>query len=163
MLHNIFRSDPEARPIAPVAAELFNPDIAASAAAGDAIMVSLAAEVARGDGARAIDAAVALQRGVACSSYVAFFHPLAPQTLRIFFVAPVTPSQTAHGIADKLAALSAPDSGVTAVRGHAAGASARADLQSAFAAAPGAWTLVGSERAGHILHPTAGRDARTDT
>ncbi len=153
MMHNIFRSDPQARPIAAVVASLFNPGVAASAPAEDAVLVSMAAEVASGDGARAIDTVRALHRTLTASSFVAFFHPLAPEMMRIFFVAPLTARQPPTRLGEDLAALGAPDSGMTQVRGVVSGARARQDLAAAVAAAPGVWTLTGPQCAGHVLHP----------
>jgi hypothetical protein len=152
MLHNIIRSDPEARPIAPVRASLFDAEVHAAARARDVAILSIGVTVEPGGGARAIDAVDAVADALRTISFVAFFHPLRPALLRLTIVLPIDADQPAGTVAGALAPLV----DVGALLGHGQVSQGRAPLAADLAAAlasTGTWTVVSEGYAGYPLHP----------
>jgi len=155
MLHNIFKSDPQARPIATVHSTLFNADVYARTRNEDAIILSLLCPVERGQGARALDhvrAAAALDT----ISFVAFFHPLAPDLLRIFLVAPVTARQPASRFAEAFepfAEVIGARRGIGACQTHRSRPDLAAELRQALHSATADWDVTHEHYSGYVSHP----------
>lgn len=159
IVHKIFRSDPEARPIAPIALRLFDPAVFERAAHEDVVVASLLCPVAGGGGAAAIDAVDALAADLRTISLAAFFHPLAPGLLRLFMVLPVDAGQPAPRMASALRALAEAAGPQTRASGVCLTHRSRADLAGALRAAldeaqPG-WDVRCGGYSGYAIHPAA--------
>jgi hypothetical protein len=158
MLRNIYRSDPEARPVMPVREQLFDAQVHAGCRVEDAVIFSLGMILAPGQGAAAIEAIDALADGMRAISLVAFFHPLDPGLLRLFWLAPVDAAQPPARIAALVAPLAA-----TCERliGHAQVHRDRPDLAAALETALagcGEWQAASSGYSGYPLHPAVSTD-----
>lgn len=105
MLHNIFRSDPEARPIATISEKLFDEAVHRRTRNEDVAIVSVLCPLVKGSGAVAIDAVEAVAGTLDSISLVAFFHPLASEILRMFLVIPISNEQSTAKVAEVLKPL----------------------------------------------------------
>jgi len=162
MLHNIFRSDPEARPIATVREKIFDADVYGQTSNADVVIVSLLCPVEPGKGAVAIDLVDAMAAQLTTISFAAFFHPLAPDLMRVFFVAPVNDGQTAAQIAERVAPLAgivAPSSRMLGTcQTHRDRADLAAALSAAFQATDADWQVMSGGYSGYISHPSISTD-----
>lgn len=166
MLHNIFRSDPDARPIAPVRAKLFDAGVYAASDNRDVIILSMLCPVETGKGAVAIDLVDAIADRLTTISFVGFFHPLAPNLLRVFFVAPVSSTQAASDIADAvapLASVAAPGARVLGTcQTHRDRGDLAADLSVALAATDVDWQVLSAGYSGYASHPSVTTEDGSD-
>lgn len=89
MLHNIFKSDPMARPLAPIALTLFNDRVYANSDNRDVAIMSVAIPLASGSGARIADAVDQFAKSVRHISLLGFFHPLDLNLLRLTAIMPL--------------------------------------------------------------------------
>lgn len=155
MMHNIYRSDPFARPVMPVREQLFDANAYAVARDEDVAIFSLARVVAAGEGASVIDAIDKIADSLETISFVAFFHPLAPELLRIFLVAAVDNRQPGPRFGEAFAALCAADDDET-LKGAIQVYCGRADLAQALRDVfPDRqnWTISSGGYSGYISHP----------
>ncbi|MBX9730430.1 MAG: hypothetical protein K2X59_03810 [Sphingomonas sp.] len=158
MLHNIFRSDPEARPIATVREKLFDADVHAASDTRDVTILSILCPVESGKGAVAIDLVDAIAAQVTTISFVAFFHPLAPDLLRLFMIAPVNHAQPTRMIAESLAPLAdlvaAPGRMLGTCQTHRDRADLAAELTAVLATTSADWHIMSAGYSGYISHPS---------
>lgn len=157
MLHNIFRSDPLARPAAAVVEKLFDETVYRSAPHQDHAIFSLLVTTASASGAKAIDTIETLAASLRTVSLVAFFHPLALDVLRLFFVAPIDDAQPADGVVSALAPFAQlsrdGERPIVSANLHAARADSVAPIARHFQRL-GFVSEVGSDNhRGYIVHP----------
>ncbi|MEM8987408.1 MAG: hypothetical protein AAGC95_11870 [Pseudomonadota bacterium] len=157
MMHNIFRSDPEARPVSAVQHELFDETVYKTAANEDVIIVSLLCPVAKGRGADAIDFVDAMKERLRSISFVAFFHPLAQDLLRVFFVAPIDRRQSAAKIAECVKPLSTVSDGAGPMLGlcqvHRSRGDLAAVIRETFEGLNVDWDIMYKDYSGYVSHP----------
>ncbi len=156
MLHNIYRSDPTARPVGGVVEKLFDRSIYENAKTEDIVLVSALFLVERGRGADAIDRVIATASVLQTVSFVAFFHPRAQDLLRFFFTAPVSDKQSAQAIADALApisALASPQKLMGTCLTHRSRPDLATQLRTALQSDAGHWEVSHEGYSGYILHP----------
>lgn len=158
MLHNIFRSDPKARPIATVREKLFDADVHAASDNRDVVIVSVLCPVESGKGAVAIDLVDAIAAQLTVISFAAFFHPLAPDLLRLFMIAPVNHAQPTRMIAESLAPLAdlvaAPGRMLGTCQTHRDRAELAAELTAVLATTSADWHIMSAGYSGYISHPS---------
>ncbi|MBY0305534.1 MAG: hypothetical protein K2W86_10360 [Sphingomonas sp.] len=163
ILHNIFRSDPDARPIATVREKLFDADVHAASDNRDVAMVSVLCPVETGKGAVAIDLVDAIAAQLTVISFAAFFHPLAPDLLRLFMVLPINDAQPARMIAEGLAPLGdlvvAPGRMLGTCQTHRDRADLAGTLAAALAATNADWQVMLDGYSGYVSHPLVATDA----
>lgn len=105
MMHNIFRSDPSARPVLPVRECIFDAAAYGRVRNEDVAIFSLTRVVEAGAGAEVMDAIDAIAASLRPISLVAFFHPLAPELLRLIVISAVDQDQPAELYRDAFARL----------------------------------------------------------
>jgi hypothetical protein len=160
MLHNIYRSDPDARPLATVAEKLFDQSVYDSAKTEDVILASALCMVERGRGADAIDRVLAAASVLETISFVAFFHPRAQEVLRFFFTAPVSGAQTAKTIAEAIAPIvqiASPNSFLGTCQTHRSRPDLALQLRDALNQDGANWDVSHEGYSGYILHATVQR------
>jgi hypothetical protein len=158
ILRNIFKSDANARPVMPLLQRLFDAEVHASSRPEDVAIFSLGMQLGPGQCPAAIEAVDHLAGGMRAISIVAFFHPLMPELLRLFWVAPVDAAQSAERIAAQLAPLA---SAGAVVIGHAQVHRDRRDIATALEAALagcGQWSVSTAGYSGYPLHPAVATD-----
>lgn len=158
ILRNIFKSDPNARPVMPVRQQLFDAEIHAESRPEDVAIFSLAVPLSPGQGPAAIEAVDAASDGLRTISLVAFFHPLMPEQLRLFWTAPVNEEQPAERIAAQLVALASAGDGLI---GHAQVHRDRPGLAAALdeaLSACGEWQVSNAGYSGYMIHPVVATD-----
>jgi hypothetical protein len=155
MMHNIYRSDPLARPVMPVRERLFDAGAYMNARHEDVAICSLSRVVAPGEGVSVMDAVDRISQSLETISFVAFFHPLAPELLRLFLIAAVDGPQTPALFGEAFAHLTAADdneplAGMIQVHRD------RADLAQALRHAfpdERNWAIQSGGYSGYISHP----------
>ncbi len=158
MLHNIFRSDPEARPLAPLALTVFDREVYDQTENHDTAIVSLSVPIEQGAGARAIDAVQALRADVRHISLFAFFHPLDTDLLRLTVVLPLAANDTRQHecLSQALSAIAETreEGGVATgvVCLHDQSPASEEILKSAFSSCYN-WSIRRGEHTGYISHP----------
>ncbi|MBX9858112.1 MAG: hypothetical protein K2Y20_00790 [Sphingomonas sp.] len=163
MLHNIFRSDRDARPIATVREKLFDADVHAASDNRDVTIVSVLCPIESGKGAVAIDLVDAIADRLTVISFAAFFHPLAPDLLRVLMILPINDAQPASVIADSLAPLgdlvAAPGRMLGTCQTHRDRADLAETLAAAFATTNADWQVMSDGYSGYVSHPLVATDA----
>lgn len=109
MMHNIYRSDPLARPVLPVRELVFDSLAYGRARNQDVAIFSLTRVVQSGAGADVMDIVDAIAESLKPISLVAFFHPLAPELLRMIVVSAVDQHQPAEVYREAFAKLNPPE------------------------------------------------------
>ncbi len=157
MMHNIYRSDPEARPIATLCEKLFDPDVYKNTNHEDAAIVSLLCPVAKGQGANAIDVVDRIDSEFETISFIAFFHPRAQDLLRLFMVLPIGQTQSAQTLSaavEPLNALSQPPGRVLgSCMVHRERQDLVEDLSAAFEGQGTDWEIRCDQYSGYVSHP----------
>jgi hypothetical protein len=160
MLHNIYRSDPEARPVATVVEKIFDEAVYNRANTEDVIIASVLCPVERGRGALAIDRVIEAEAALDTISFVAFFHPLAQEMLRFFFIAPLAGAQTPRRIAEVIAPfaeIAAPNRLIGSCQTHRQRPDLALQLREALARDGFDWDVSHEGYSGYILHPAVRR------
>jgi hypothetical protein len=159
IVNNIFRSDPQARPIAPIVSRIFNATAFVRASNEDLAIVSVLCPVASGRGAAAIEAVDIIDASLESISMVAFFHPLATDLLRIFLILPIDGKQPAQLVAQALQLLSPvtdPDRRMMGLcQTHRTRVDLAAQLRESLADPAIDWEIRCDGYAGHVSHPGA--------
>jgi hypothetical protein len=157
MLHNIFRSDPLARPAATVVERLFDEAVYRSAPHRNHAIFSLLVTTASGSGAKAVDMIETLAASLRTVSLVAFFHPLALDMLRLFFVAPIDDAQPADMVVSALAPFAQlcrdGQRPMASVNLHAARADSVAPIAQHFHRLGFVSEVSSDNHRGYIVHP----------
>lgn len=156
MMHNIFRSDPIARPIATIQQKLFDASVYQRTANRDVVILSLLCPVTSGQGAVAIDCVDAMAAALETISFVAFFHPLAPDLLRVFMTAPIDYTQSVDKIAEAVGTLAANTNPEGPLQGHCQTHRTRPDLaeqlRGSFSGQDADWEISSDGYSGYISH-----------
>lgn len=155
MMHNIYRSDPFARPVMPIRERLFDANAYTHARHEDVAIFSLTRFVAESEGADLMDSIDKIAESLETISFVAFFHPLAPELLRLFLVAAVNEVQTPRLFANAFALLAATDD-PDALTGMVQVHRDRPDLAEALKQVlldSKRWKITSDAYSGYISHP----------
>lgn len=159
-VRNIFRSDPEARPLATLRVTMYDARRAAAATSG-AALVSVACPLPPGGGAAAVEAVDALAERLRAISFVAFFHPEVPRLLRVFATVPLDPKDDGRAVAAAFADLDAVTDPAARTLGNClvprGDARSTAAMREAFARSRGDWDVADDGYSGYVLHPQAPR------
>ncbi|MEY2756628.1 MAG: hypothetical protein RIR33_406 [Pseudomonadota bacterium] len=157
MLHNICRSDPDARPVAAVIEKLFDRTVYDAAKVEDVIIASALFPVDRGRAADVIDGVRQAASALKTISFAAFFHPIAQEFFRVFFVAPVSGDQTAEKIASAIAPINqvaSPGLVLGTCQTHRSRPDLAARLRHSLNHDGANWEVSHEDYSGYILHPT---------
>lgn len=155
MLRNIHRSDPQARPVGAVTRKLFDAETYKGAQPDEMVIASLQCALKPGTGARASELVDAFDKALSTVSLVAFYHPFAPDLLRLFAVLPLRGDQPPESLAAHLAAFA--EVAAEPLLGAVQGPRERPELCSALQAAlqgAGTWKVSCDRYAGYISHPS---------